>query len=323
MHRYQTNQISDKKAPKKNQMQLFQFFGTIKKIYLAEIVELTFLSQFFEGVESLALLQNCLFVDKKQIQVEMDKICHEDIFLCFLYFNLSHQRLIGKNVELSKRKINPNLSKLFLRHFKEFAVDHKLKLNSDDEDYEVETKKVKHKKGEISLKTIGNYKVTSKRGPSNNKNYIKGMEDVFVTDDADTAMKIKEEDLKNKFDFPQINEDLTSDLPTKKTQDEEEEIIVKKKGKKVNKSGWGNSEMYVYQKKDMSKKELNSLFPTLGAVSKKKSSNNGGKAAPKQSNARPGKGKALGNYQQSVFQKNPWDIPTNLANTNTSNFFCL
>lgn len=327
--RYLHKEITNKTCLKKNPMQLFQFFGTIKKIYLAEIVELTFLSQFFEDVQTLETLQNSLFIDANKIQSELSKIHHKDIIICFLYFNLSHKRLLGKNVGLTKRKVNPNLGKLFLRHFKHFSDDHNLKLLSDDEDYVPIKKKKIVKEGEITLNSLQNYtNLSTRKNISKKKDYTKNMKDVFVTHDDDDhhTNKIKEEDLKNKFDFPQINEDMTCDLPVKK-DDENDPINMKKKGKKVRSNGWDNNEMYVYKKKDMSKKELNNLFPTLGIVNKKKKSNVSQNSA-KSGGVRPGKAKNImkksngfGNYQEDVLKKNIWDIPTNLANTTSSEIF--
>lgn len=305
-------------------MQIFQFFGTIKKVYLDEIVELTFLSQFFEDVESLELLQDALFTEKRNLQNALNKINHKDIILCFLYFNLSAKRLKGKTVGFDKRKVNPNLGKLFLRHFESFAKDHNYNIESDDEDYVPEVKKKnKNEENGISLKKIGNLKNplgnNSSKTNKSKKDYTKDMNDVFVSE-SQNENSIKEEDLKNKFDFPQINEDLMSDLP-KRNEEEEAEIILKKKGVGVKKTGWDSNEMYVYKKKDMSKKEMNNLFPTLGVVTKKKS--NQSDASYKSNGiSKPGKNKdiGLGNYQNDpvILKKNPWDIPTNLANTNTS-----
>jgi hypothetical protein len=45
------------------------------------------------------------------------------------------------NVKMNTAKINPNLNKIFLRHFPEFGKDHHIKMTSDEEDYEVEVKR--------------------------------------------------------------------------------------------------------------------------------------------------------------------------------------
>lgn len=66
----------------------------------------------------------------------MDKISNVDILSIFIYFNLLTLRFENKQKIVNAQQVNPNLLKLFLRHYPQLANDEKYSLESDEEDYE-------------------------------------------------------------------------------------------------------------------------------------------------------------------------------------------
>ena len=271
---------------KKNKMVLFQFIGSLKKLTKFEILKFKFLAQFMEEPESFGIIQNALFVDWKEVQFELSKLSNADVLLSWLYLNLATMRLLGKSIRMSSSKINPNMNKIFLRHYPDYAKDHSINIVSEDEDYVFEAKKPKKTDDEeIERMNQPNFKAFGKKPSKRSKNskYTRNTKHVFVAEKHEEAntTSIREEDLVNKYDFPQINEDLSSVLPTKKPAQAEEDdnpvvgqAIGKKKKKNNKVKGWGNGDIMIYKQNKMSKKDMNKMFPTLGG-------------APKQNNNKP------------------------------------
>ena len=125
----------------KNQMVLFQYFGVLKKMFKGEIVKLKNLNRFLESPKSIHLMIDSFFIPKSEIQRHWNKINSSDIILAFLFFHIGGQKLTGMKVRLETAKINPNLNKIFLRHYPEFAKDMGLKIDSEQEDYVMQAKR--------------------------------------------------------------------------------------------------------------------------------------------------------------------------------------
>ncbi len=242
---------------KKNQMVLFQYFGVLKQMQKGEVVKLKYINRFLESQKSMDALIDSLFILKDEFQAKISEINNVDIIMLFLYFNIGNQKLKGLKVRLSTSKINPNLNKLFLRHFPDYAKDNKLKTSSDEEDYEVEVKRPEDLEEETSKdhntkKVITNTKtdvsnVTRKKYEAKN---------LFVTNKEEkiTENTVRVDDLSNKFDFPMIDEDMGF-MPTKKPV-----------GGQDDSSGWNDPNTFLYKRSDLSKKEMNTFFPSLGDV---------------------------------------------------------
>ena len=73
----------------------------------------------------------------KRVQEMLDPISNIDILVCFMYFNVTCLRYENKSKLTNQSKINPNLLKLFMRHFPKLAKDTNYELESDEEDYQV------------------------------------------------------------------------------------------------------------------------------------------------------------------------------------------
>lgn len=176
--------------------------------------------------------------------------------MSFIYFNVSALRLANKKINVDKDNLNPNLLKLFLRHYQDFAQAQKIDIESDEEDYNVPTTSNATQSEEISLSNLTpNIRPPPQRqtGVSRpQKQPTKGegtnlskKTDIFVTDERSSTLK--ESDLKNKYEFPSLVDDSA---PAPKAKP---------------KSGWGTGDLYLYEKKGaLSKKEQEELFPSLG-----------------------------------------------------------
>ena len=183
--------------------------------------------------------------------------------MSFIYYNVSALRLANKPIQVEKEALNPNLAKLFLRHYEQFAKQHKLKIESDDEDYMIPVSK--HRKSEdITLDNLTpNIKSQPMRPPPSRHKKANPAEDVPKTNGAigahvgkktdifmgdDKAKALKDSDLKNKFEFPTLGE-----TPQQAAL------------KPTSSSNWGRGDLYLYEKRGaLTKKEQEELFPSLG-----------------------------------------------------------
>lgn len=73
----------------------------------------------------------------KKGQNVLDRINNFDIFISFIFFNLVTLRFENKDKITNSDKLNPNILRLFLRHYPQLAKEEKYNLESEDEDYEV------------------------------------------------------------------------------------------------------------------------------------------------------------------------------------------
>ena len=190
------------------------------------------------------------------------EISNKDILLAFLYFNVSCLRLQNKPLNVEKESINPNLLKLFLRHYGEFAKKNSLDVQSDDEDYVIPVIKPQNE-GEISLSNLtpnirpppaAPKQHKPKKNADSNFNAVGKKVDIFAVDES-TQGTIKISDLKNKFEFPSLGEEA----PKKPAETQ------------PSKAGWskGGNDFYLYDKGLLSKKEMEEEFPNLDGPPKK------------------------------------------------------
>jgi len=173
--------------------------------------------------------------------------------MSYIYFNVALLRISKKPINVDKESINPNLSKIFLRHYTDFAKTNNYSIESDDEDYVIPSQN-KHKTSEeISLKDLQqNSRPMPVKPPPPKKpvdiKHTGKKTDIFAADEKQVG-QLKESDFKNKFEFPSLNGEAAP---------------------KVNSAPvatWGPSEAYLYNKKGaLSKKEMEEAFPSLGAV---------------------------------------------------------
>lgn len=183
-------------------------------------------------------------------------VTNGDILMSFIYFNVSALRLANKKISVDKDNLNPNLLKLFLRHYQEFAQSQKLDTDSDEEDYVIPNTTTASNSDEISLSNLTPnirpppQKPVSQKRPHKSTPNADGVNfakktDIFVTDDR--ASTLKDSDLKNKYEFPSLGGESAPATKPKPA------------------SGWGTGDLYLYDKKGaFTKKEQEDHFPTLG-----------------------------------------------------------
>jgi len=181
-----------------------------------------------------------------------------------MYFNLSGSKLAGKHIKSDQEKINPNLLKIFLRHFPNFAKERDLNFDSEPEDYENQAPK---KNSEDNIATNSPYKkpVAKKSG-----NAIKTttphevQKDVFVTDmneEEGRAADLQERNIntKNVYEFPDLNKRPDDCLPRK--PEEPKDSFVKQS---IKNKGWNQSDLHLtYTNQKMDEKVLAQEFPDL------------------------------------------------------------
>lgn len=139
-----TAQVIDNKKPfKKEKSIIFQFIGCIKAMNFSDILRFKYLSNFCQDENTVDIIKQVLFVRKDKVNEKLSEIPNLDIILSFLYFSLATSRFEGKVIVNMLSKINPNLNKLFLRHFPTFAQERRLDIESDDEDYKIPVSSLK------------------------------------------------------------------------------------------------------------------------------------------------------------------------------------
>jgi hypothetical protein len=83
---------------------------------------------------------------------QLDKIPANDMLIIFAYLNMAiinfEVEQKGKNLE----KINPNILKIFMRHYPQFAKERSYELFSDEEDYDEVEGRVPEKKESVVFK---------------------------------------------------------------------------------------------------------------------------------------------------------------------------
>lgn len=191
-----------------------------------------------------------------------NELSNSDILMSFIYFNVSALRLANKPIQVEKEAVNPNLAKVFLRHYAEFAKQNNFDIDSDEEDYVIPV--TRHHGEGITLDDLTpNIKPPVVKPPP--MRYKKGQAqqddggkqtgsvsalagkktDIFAADDKTKG--IKKSDLNNKFEFPTLGE---SPAPPVKA---------------VNSASWGRGDLYLYDRPGaLTKKDIEEHFPTLG-----------------------------------------------------------
>lgn len=192
-----------------------------------------------------------------------NELSNSDILMSFIYFNVSSLRLAAKPIQAEKDLLNPNLAKLFLRHYATFANQNNINIDSEEEDYVIPVTRHRNSE-EITLDNLTpnirpppmkpppmrHKKATQQGEEPKHQNGLSGLPgkktDIFVG--VDNPKALKESDLKNKFEFPSLG------------------LAPPPQPKATPASSWGRGDLYLYEKPGaLSKKEQEELFPTLGA----------------------------------------------------------
>lgn len=261
--RFKAGHIDNKDPYKMGKDRIFQLLGCLNKASFKNIVNFLYLGNFLEDQATLSKIREMLLTSEREIHHTLNDIPNFDILICFMYFNLGASKLSGKEIENRSQKVNPNLNKLFLRHFPQFVKELKFSTESDDEDYTISKRK---KSGGAKLT---NKQVKELANDKKNKNLAKLAKNIFVQKNGgEKDYGLHKEDLSNKFDFPTLPNEQIKPAPKPSDEDIYKAYEIQPKG-----PNWGgDNELYIYNKKKMSKKEKDQNFPTLGAISSKKSS---------------------------------------------------
>ena len=230
---------------------LYQLIGIIRKIKLAEAIKFRYIPNFLLNRESVDFIKKMLTVHKKKTQIVLNNIKNIDIFVFFMFFNLITLRFNDKEIK-NRNKINPNMLKLFLRHFPLIAKKNKYDILSDEEDYDDNHKdniKINEdeseknfvvKPGNKKIKDYSNLKINQVFENTEGHNYEKDC----------------------KFDFPELSK--------KKKSSKKEEKVEEEKEMEFSRTGWNGGIGIMYENKKTKEKEMKKEFPTLGEIEPKK-----------------------------------------------------
>lgn len=238
------NSASDKKH-KVSQGRLVQLLGCIKALTIKEFIKFKYLSNFLKDQESKKNLQRSLVVPVNRSAQMLDRISTEDALIMFLYFNLASMKFEGKTITTST-KLNPNLMKLFLRHYPDVAKRYSVSILSEDEDYE---------------EVEGRYAEMEEADNVKGRRNIKRPEPSLLLATKKDVLVSKEDDhlnLEDKYDFPSLNPPLPKPKP----------LDAKDSKTKGYSKGWGANATVIYENEAIKKKALNEEFPSLEDKSK-------------------------------------------------------
>ena len=126
-----------KKKYQINRERLFQLIGALKALDVIDLFKFKYVNNFLFSVDSKPILQRSLFVFNTKFQYMLNKISNIDILILSFYFNFGLSKFEADISGVDANKINPNLLKVFLRHYPKFADELKYDVQSDKEDYEV------------------------------------------------------------------------------------------------------------------------------------------------------------------------------------------
>lgn len=253
LERISQKKIKINKMYKLASERLFQLIGLVRKIQLAESIKFRYVSNFLIKREALEFIEKMLTVHKNKTQQVLNNIGNIDIFVIFMYFNLITLRFEDKEIK-NRNKINPNMLKLFLRHFPEIAKKNRYDLESDEEDYD-DNHKDNIKTTEVYKKEDFHHIKKSEKKTDYSKLKIN---QVFENKEGHNY------DENSKFDFPELSKKTTK---SSKKEEEESEI-------EYNRSGWNGEIQIMYENKKTKEKEMKKEFPTLGDFEEKTENKN-------------------------------------------------
>ena len=137
--------------------------GTVKQVTLKEAISFKYLGNFMQNRNNMIFLQTALTIFVKKIQQILDKISNVDILSIFIYFNLITLRFENKEKIVNAQSVNPNLLKLFMRHYPNLANDVKYRIDSDEEDYENMNQLQEYDENKGTIKEIYDAKIEEER----------------------------------------------------------------------------------------------------------------------------------------------------------------
>lgn len=237
------------KSSKVSQGRLVQLLGCIKALTIKEFIKFKYLANFLKDQESKKNLQRALVVPDNRTTQMLDRIGTEDLLVMFLYFNLASSKFEGKIIT-TNTKLNPNTTKLFLRHYPDVAKQYSISIASEEEDYE----EVEGKNAERQTEDEAKVRHSTKKP---NANVVLGAKKDVLVNNIENAVNLN---LDDKYDFPS----LAPPLPKEDKSAKE----LKTRGFNM---GWGANATVIYENEATKKKALNEEFPSLEADSQEKS----------------------------------------------------
>ena len=258
--RIDTGSINLKSEYKINPMRLVQLVRSVKTLSLREIVRLKFLSNFVQDSEDKLRLQRSFLIPVEQVQEELSKIGNVDILIMFVYFSIV-ELLFDPKIQISDNTIvNPNLLKIFMRHFPDLAKARKFDLNSDEEDYEETTTKPSIQQAKIAHeqeKAQKSKKWETAQPVSAPKIEIKKKVQVFANDGNTSSVNVD-----NIYDFPELQGASKKPVQAKSASSNATSAGWGKSGASA--KGWGPEMTLSYQNEIIRRRALEEEFPELG-----------------------------------------------------------
>jgi len=243
--RIENNKLDIAKHYRISTTRMFQLFGSIKTLTLKELSKFKYLNNFLQNPDAKSTLQRFMFVPADKAQSMLHKISNMDILVMFIYFNLSVTKFEFSLGAYDNKKINPNLLKVFMKHYVNFAKKKNYDIVTDEEDFK-ETEgvsNVEHTKPTSNAPTKVNKPQTSQ--------YYKAP--------LEPKRQVFAEELTNNigvnFEFPELPDVKNEPLKPKANTDKK---LVTSTAK-----GWGGDSTLLYTNEASKRKAMQEEFPEL------------------------------------------------------------
>lgn len=245
--RIENNKLDISKAYRISTTRMFQLFGSIKTLTLKELSKFKYLNNFLQDPDAKAVLQRLLFVPADKAQSMLHKVSNMDILVMFIYFNLSVTKFEFSLGTYDNKKMNPNLLKVFMKHYINFAKKKNYDIVTDEEDFK-ETEGVNNVEQSKPHKTAP-AKVNKPQNSQYYKTPIEPKRQVFAEELTNNVVM--------SMDFPE--------LPGVKTETAKPKDNKDKKAVKSTARGWGGESTLLYVNEASKRKAMQEEFPELKA----------------------------------------------------------
>jgi hypothetical protein len=225
---------------------MFQLFGSIKTLTLKEFGKFKYLNNFLQNPEAKAILQRFLFVPFNKSQSMIDKISNIDMLIMFIYFNLSCTKFEYNLGSYDGKKINPNLLKVFMKHYINYSKEKKYDIVTDDEDFK-EIEGVGHQEAGNRNNIASIYRLNKPQNSQYHKKPVEEKRQVFA-EDLSAPLGVE-------FDFPE--------LPNMQKTASNRQKEKGKTNKMPSTTGWGGDQTLLYSNEQTKRKAMKEEFPEL------------------------------------------------------------
>lgn len=222
-----------------NKLRLFQLMQSVKSLSLRDIIRFKFLANFLQEIGGRAHLARAMLGPMEAVQKTLDRVANTDILVMFLYFNIVELLFEERLRVAADAAYNPNLLRLYFRHYPDQAARFQYSLLSEAEDYEETPAPPSKAPSRESERRGWAWPTEEARAPAPEPKVA-----VFASQPAAAVFR-------NDFDFPSLVANRAPAAPPATAK----------------RSGWGSDVTVLYTNEVGRRKAYDEEFPDLGSES--------------------------------------------------------